>query len=206
MWQILVGALLGGVANSISASAQADQQRSNIERAKMAYRGMLTDEHELNRMLLNNKRIYGSRLTNLMNTTAIGTSRHANSGTIKAAAAAPTIAESLRADQQTEQSVLAQNKAIYGQMAQLELGMPANDSFGNFFAGSLEGAGIGIEAMNAMKPRPTSPMTELKEPSRDYSVNDFIKTNPQYNPTDPSWYSGFKKRNLDTWQMDFWKN
>lgn len=172
MWPILLGsALFGGLAQMASSNNEASQQRNNISAARRELSSMLIDENELNRMLLNNKRFYGSRLTNLMNTTALGAGKYANSGVVKAAAAAPTIAESLRTNADTEKSVLSYNNGIYKEMANLNLGIPANNMFGNFTAGALEGGGIGLSLMNMGK-KTTSEMPNQVQPVQLENNND----------------------------------
>ena len=160
MWEILVGAAVGGLFNTLSEQSKAKQAQANIERTRAAMGKSLIDDMELERLLMNNQRFYSSRLTNLMNTTAISGRGFANIGAIKAAAAAPMLAESAGRASQIEQGVLQHNKQVNTTMANLGLGMPVSDPWGSTFSGMLEGGLAGYELSKGAKTT-TQPMTSL---------------------------------------------
>lgn len=202
MWEVLIGSALGGLFSSLSEQSRVEQAQANIERAKAAIQKSLVSDSELRRLLVGNQRFYSSRLTNLMNTTAISGRGFANLGTIKAAAAAPMLAESAGRDSQIQQSVFQHNKGIYNSLANLDASMPISDSWGSTFAGMLEGGLAGYELTKGGKST-TQPITERTSNSTNILGNE-IQPNyfPAFNPRTssiPTWEVPMSTRAVPGW-------
>jgi len=134
-----------GIANAIASSSEASNRNQRLTNAQNLLRQSLVSEGELDRMLRSNARAFNVSLGNLLNSTALRSRGITNAPVVAAAAAAPLQGQMIQTQAGIEQSTRNANRAIYGELAQLEAGKVDSNILGDFFQGAIPGATAGIE-------------------------------------------------------------
>jgi hypothetical protein len=141
----IAGGLFGGITSLFSEASQAEQMNENIRQAQALMAKGLISSDQLQDRLHSIDRQFNSRLTNVLNTTAIRSRGIANQGTVKAAAAGALEGSRLATEVGIIEQSLSENRGIRQAQASLELQKTNPDMIGAFVEGGVAGATAGAE-------------------------------------------------------------
>jgi len=144
-WGAIAGGTIGGITSMFSESSQARAMNENIRRAQALIAQGLTSSDDIADRLQSIDRQFNSRLTSVLNTTAIRSRGFANQGVIGAAAAGAVEGSRLATEAGVIEQSLTDNKGIRQAIAQIELGKKDPDMIGAFVEGAAAGATTGME-------------------------------------------------------------
>jgi len=142
------GALFGGINNLLGASEEQRKNRERADKARQILEQGLIGEGELNLMLNNTERLFNSRLTSTLNSTALRSRGIANANVVSGAVAGAMEADKLRSLSEQRLQVQRNNLDIRNKEAQIEAQVPVTNTAGAFVSGALGGAQMGMSVAN----------------------------------------------------------
>lgn len=148
-----IGAAFGGISSIFSDASQSKAMNEAINRAQaLAAQGLISNQ-ALSARLHSIDRQFNSRLTSVLNVTAIRSRGIANSGTVGAAVAGALEGSREASKAGVIESSLSENKGIRLAIAQMELGKTQPDAMGAFVEGAVAGGTAGAELGKLATPR-----------------------------------------------------
>jgi len=152
-WGAIAGGVIGGISSIFSDASQSKAMNDAINRAQaLAAQGLISNE-ALSKRLHSIDRQFNSRLTSVLNVTAIRSRGIANSGTVGAAVAGAMEGSREASKAGVIEQSLSENKGIRMAMAQMELSRTGTDPVGAFVEGAAAGATAGAELGRLADPR-----------------------------------------------------
>lgn len=179
----LITAAASGIANAISGSSQAEQDRKNRAQATAMLKEGLVSDEDLRSLLQKNTKMFNTSLTNLLNTTALKTRGVANAPVVGATVASNLEGQKLQSALDIEQNVMDRNQQITSQIASLSLGAQDSDPVGDFFSGAIGGATAGLELSKYVDGLSKLDSTGVTPTTPQVSETSSLESLTQDNPT-----------------------